>query len=967
MSDRRRNLFILLFIAVLAIASLGIAITTKARLGLDLRGGIELVYKATPAVGDGLVAPDDLNRAVEVMRKRIDPTGTREPEIQTTNQNQISIALPGFSDSQRAQDLVGRTARLYFYDWETNVIGPDGKPAPDDTEVTGGANPAGPGQGTEALSFYDAVIRGSKRAPTEQFKNRAHADTYYLLNDKTKQVVAGPSQVRDDLYSEEPAQAKKQRETTRVVKVPVGTTILQAVPPEDADGKPGKRPNRWYVLQDKVALQGADVKNPVQSQDELGSPAVSFEFTSKGREAFQETTRAIAIRGQEQAIGGTGAQHFAVALDNQLLTVPSIDPNEYPDGIDGRSGAQISGSLTLAGARDLADLLRTGALPVNLELISSSEVSATLGQKALDEAIVAGGIGFAVVAIFLLLFYRVLGLLAVIGLGVYSLFFYALVVAIPITLTLPGIAGLILTIGVAADANIVISERIKEEVRAGRSISAAIAAGYKRGLSAILDANAVTFTVAFILFTLATAGVKGFAFALGVGTLVSFLTAVIFTRAVLSTIGSTRMVAGRGALGAGARKSPRRFDFMGNSRLFFSMSGVILAIGAIVIGSNGVPLGDDFEGGTKISAQLERSATEAQIRQTLEAKGFDSLKIQRETGRDVPENTFQIRVGKLDPERTPVIREALDERFGVGEEYATNSVGPTFGKQIANTAILAIIASLLAISAYIWVRFEWKYAVPVLIALSHDILIVSGVYALIGAEVTSSTVAALLTILGYSLYDTIIVFDRIRENVPRMPRATYGQIVNQSMSEVLTRSLATSVCTLLPVTALYLFGGATLQDFALALIVGTFSGAYSSIFIASPVLVHWKEREPQWARRVKTVAAEHGGKVPAYADAPKKALKETGPTGPVRLSSDAPDTVSDEEFQEMVRELGVDGAAAAAAGTGLNRAQRREQARSSSTTPSSTPAADPDDPIAQRREAARRRREQRQNRTSEDS
>lgn len=966
MSDRRRNLYILLFIAVLSATSLGIALATKARLGLDLRGGIELVYKATPAVGDGLVAPDDLNRAVEVMRKRIDPTGTREPEIQTTNQNQISIALPGFSDSQRAQDLVGRTARLYFYDWETNVIGPDGQPAPDDPEVTGGTNPSGPGQGSDALTFYDAVIRGSKRTPTEQFKNRSHADTFYLVNDKTKKVVAGPSQVRDDLYSEEPAKAKQERATARVIKVPVGTTILQAVPPEDAKGNPGKRPDRWYVLQDKVALQGADVTNPVQSQDELGSPAVSFEFTDKGRKAFQDTTRAIAVRGQEQAIGGTGAQHFAVALDNQLLTVPSIDPNEYPDGIDGRSGAQISGSLTLASARDLADLLRTGALPVNLELISSSEVSATLGQKALDEAIVAGAIGFAVVALFLLLFYRVLGVLAVVGLGVYSLLFYALVVAIPITLTLPGIAGLILTIGVAADANIVISERIKEEVRAGRSISAAISAGYKRGLTAIIDANVVTFGVAFILFTLATAGVKGFAFALGVGTLVSFFTAVVFTQAVLGTIGTTRMVAGRGALGANSSKGPRRFDFMGNSRVFFSISGVILAIGAIVIGTNGVPLGDDFEGGTKISAQLERSATEAQIRDTLEARGFENLKIQRETGRDVPANTFQIRVGKLDPERAPVIREALDDRFGVGEDYATSSVGPTFGKQIANTALLAIIASLLAISAYIWVRFEWKYAVPVLIALSHDILIVSGVYALIGAEVTSSTVAALLTILGYSLYDTIIVFDRIRENVPRMPRATYGQIVNQSMSEVLTRSIATSVCTLLPVTALYLFGGATLQDFALALIIGTFSGAYSSIFIAAPVLVHWKEREPQWLRRVKTVAAEHGGKVPAYADAPKKALKDTGPTGPVRLSSDNPDTVSDEEFQEMVRELGVD--AATAATTGPNRAQRREQARTSSApAPSSSPDVDPNDPIAQRREAARRRREQRQNRTSEDS
>ncbi len=495
-----------------------------------------------------------------------------------------------------------------------------------------------------------------------------------------------------------------------------------------------------------------------------------------------------------------------------------------------------------------------------------------------------------------------------------------------------------LTIGVAADANIVIFERIKEELRSGRTISSAIKAGYRRGLTAIVDANVVTFVVAFILFTLATGGVKGFAFTLGVGTLVSFFTAVVFTQAVLGLVGSSRVFTSRAAFGAGqGAKPPRRFDFMGRSKVFFSLSGVILAIGAFAIGTNGVPLGNDFEGGTKIQAQLTKPATEDGLRTLLADKGFGNAKIQRVTGGEAEQNTFLITLQELDPKKAPQVRTALADRYGVGANYETNSVGPTFGKQIANTAIIAIIASLLVISAYIALRFEWKYAVPVLIALSHDILIVSGVYALIGAEVTSSTVAALLTILGYSLYDTIIVFDRIRENVPRMPRATYGQIVNQSMSEVLTRSLATSFCTLLPVTALYFLGGETLQDFALALIIGTFSGAYSSIFIAGPVLVHWKEREPLWKRRAKTVAAEHGGVVPSYADAPKTAAVEEAPAGPVRLSADQPDQVSEQEFQEMVRDLGIEPDPATAAQP--KRAQR----------PAATAEIDPNDPAAARR------------------
>ena len=209
------------------------------------------------------------------------------------------------------------------------------------------------------------------------------------------------------------------------------------------------------------------------------------------------------------------------------------------------------------------------------------------------------------------------------------------------------------------------------------------------------------------------------------------------------------------------------------------------------------------------------------------------------------------------------MREALDEEFGVDRaDFSSNSIGPTFGAQIARTALIAIIASLLLISLYIGLRFEFKFAVPVLIAAAHDILITGGVYALVGREVTTSTVAALLTILGYSLYDTIIVFDRIRENVPRMPRATFSQIVNRSMSEVLTRSLATSFSTLMPIGALLLFGGETLQDFAFALLVGVASGAYSSIFIGAPVLTLWKEREPVYVRRRKIQMEEHGGVVP---------------------------------------------------------------------------------------------------------
>jgi SecD/SecF fusion protein len=305
---------------------------------------------------------------------------------------------------------------------------------------------------------------------------------------------------------------------------------------------------------------------------------------------------------------------------------------------------------------------------------------------------------------------------------------------------------------------------------------------------------------------------------------------------------------------------------MGRSRWFFSFSGLILAAGAIAIATLGVNFGIDFESGTRITTPLEQHASVQDVRDTLGPLGYADAKIQEVDDPELGNNVVQIAVPQLEPAEVSKVEQALDDDFGVkSDDFSSNSIGPTFGEQIARTAIIAIIASLLLISIYIGFRFEWKFAVPILIALAHDLLITSGVYALTEREVTTSTVAALLTIMGYSLYDTIIVFDRIRENVPRMPRATFSQIANRSMSEVLTRSLATSATVLMPVGALLLFGGETLKDFAFALLVGVASGAYSSIFIATPVLVEWKEREQVYMRRRRVVMEQFGGIVPAFA------------------------------------------------------------------------------------------------------
>src|ERR1039458_7048523 len=669
MTDRRRNTFVLLIVAGLVVLSLlvevgipGVVKAKKTRLGLDLKGGVELTYQGRPTA-QAKVNAESLNRAIDIMRKRVDQLGVAEPEIQRTGSDEIDVALPNVSSSGRAEAQVGKTALLYFYDWEPNVIGPDGKPAPSESTVTGGANAA---SSISGLLEYQAVQRAAKR-PTILRKNDTTLQpgctpaqkegciygSWYLLDTKHEKMLCSgvgptcaPEETEANLYADNykpPAGSKP-----KAVRVNPGTIVVQARPVEGASGKVTvASPNSWYVLNDDPVLTGSDIKNPQESSEsESGTPDVTFGFTSHGQSVFQKVTKEIAQRGQEAQLPGVSKeaaqQHFAIVLDGQVITAPSIDYTKYPEGIDASTGSEISGGFTLTSAENLADELQSGALPIKLNLISQSQVSATLGKQALSQGLLAMVLGFAVVCLFLLTFYRVLGAIAIGGLVIYGIYYFALIKLIPITLTLPGIAGLILTIGIAADANIVIFERVKEEIRGGRSIISGIATGYKRGFAAIIDANVVTFMTAFILFALATAEVKGFAFTLGIGTLVSLFTAVLATQAALGTMGRSKLISHRWALGAERHGRGWTFDFMGASKWFFSLSGTILLIGALAIGGKGLNLGIDFKSGTRIQTAFVKSVNENQIREVMAEAGYPNAQVQKFTNQSVGGAGYQI-------------------------------------------------------------------------------------------------------------------------------------------------------------------------------------------------------------------------------------------------------------------------------------------------------------------------------------
>ena len=392
----------------------------------------------------------------------------------------------------------------------------------------------------------------------------------------------------------------------------------------------------------------------------------------------------------------------------------------------------------------------------------------------------------------------------------------------------------------------------------------AIATGYRKGIGTIIDANVIVLITAFILFVLSTAGVKGFAFTLGVGTIASLFTAVVFTQAFLGLFGRSGFMKSQAFLGGTVEERVRwHFDFMGLSKYFFSFSGVILLVAALSFATLGLTWGSTSSPAAASRRGWSRTRRSSRCAPLWTRPGIPDAEITEATSEELGANVIQIEAD-IEPEQVQQIQPALEADYGiVPDGFDSQSIGPTFGEQVARSAVYAIIFSLLVICAYVAFRFEPKYAVPVIIAVIHDILITGGVYSLSEREVTSGTVAAFLTILGYSLYDTVIVFDRIRENVPRLPRATFSQIVNRSMSEVLTRSLITGLSSVFLVSVLYIFGGATLQDFAFAMLVGIASGTYSSIFIAAPVLTAWKEREPAYRRRRERIE-EQMGTVPPF-------------------------------------------------------------------------------------------------------
>lgn len=729
-------------------------------------------------------ASDKIDEAVNILRNRIDRAGVGEPQISREGSTNILIEIPGVKDSVALLKLVGQTAQLQFRPVVNILTSSD------------------PGYATATVA--------------------ASADA------KDQQLTLGGSSTRD---------------TTKYVVGPVAV---------DGSGVSG----------------ASAVINP-----NTGAWSVNLDFKSDAAKQWTTFTGKLACNAS-----GSPTRDIAIVLDNVVQSAPAVATDVVCNTGITSGSTSITGVGDQTSAKNLALVLATGALPVKLTQSTVQSVSATLGKASLRAGLFAGALGLILVLIYVALYYRALGLQTWIGLFCFSALTYALVVLlgkfIGWNLTLAGIAGLIVSIGITTDSYIVFFERVKEEVHAGKTLRSSIDRGFKSALHTLLIADAVTFFAAVILFLLAVGSVKGFALTLGMATAldVALFLALTYPLAALlarsKTFSQGRLIGMKGALeGTGQKgllrkifRSEFSIDFIGKRKRWLAISGVLVAISvvALIPGIRGLHYGIDFRGGSIFKVPLTAKAvTVPSLKDALTKAGIPSPEVQIFTDNLPPHaKSATIQTESItNPDLQAKVVDALANATGApANQVSVDVVGSTWGSQITTKAIEGLIVFLIVVIIYMAIRLEAKMSGAGIIALLHDLAITAGIYAIVGFQVTPATVVAILTILGYSLYDTVVVFDKIKENVilPSNARKSYKQIANDAMNQTLMRSINTSLSTLIPVGSLlfigsFLLGADTLRDLALALFVGIASGTYSSIFVATPLLSIFKEKEPRYA------------------------------------------------------------------------------------------------------------------------
>ena len=598
----------------------------------------------------------------------------------------------------------------------------------------------------------------------------------------------------------------------------------------------------YFMLSDgSIVLDGSYVQD-AQVDTDGSYYKILLEFTPEGASLFEEGTRKAFNNEPEVTVEGMKSDEIAIVLDGAVITHPQVKT------VISGGKAEISGRFSKEQATTTAALIRGGALPVELKEIQSSVQSATIGANALDKSIIAGGIGIIIVFALMLLMYGLLGLVADIALVLYVIMFVWAMVAFDVVLTLPGIAALILSIGMAVDANVIIFSRIKEEICEGKSIRVAVDSGFKDAIVTVLDAQITTLIAAIVLYEVGTTTVKGFALTLMIGIVFSIFTAVIISQLFLSFLAGTERFCKNKYFGVNEDGTPKqfihkKFNFIKNRKIFYIASCAIIIIGLVCSIAFGMNYGIDFTGGTTIQVEMGEQVKISDVEDAIKSFDLDPSIIYAGEG-----NTqVQIKTIKAleNSERNEVFG-ALQEKFGLedGALIASEQFGPSVGDELKANAFKAVVIAAIGMLIYIIFRFKsWKYGFSAIVGVAHDVLMVLAFYAIFRYTVNNPFIAAILTLVGYSINDTIVIFDRIRYNKKLYAKNNNETNIDLSLNQTLNRTIMTSLTTLVVMVPLIVLVGGSISQFIIPLMVGVIVGCYSSIFVCAPLYYDMNKKD----------------------------------------------------------------------------------------------------------------------------
>ncbi len=736
----------LLALVVLSLSGFFV-LTSSPTLGLDLRGGAQIVLEAqdTDTVTADAEATD---RAIEVLRRRVDALGVSEPTLTRSGENRVIVELPGVTDPEEASEAIGRTAQLTFHE----VLGVEAAPPTEDAE----AEEADP-----------------------------ETDEQVITDERGEGIQIGPALMTGESVG-------------------------------DADGVLDPQTGRW---------------------------SVTIDFVADGPDTWRQMTADAAC-----FPSGDPQRRIAIVLDEEVISSPHVNES-VPCGVGIAGGTtEITGNFDAESSQELAALIKGGALPVPVEVIEQRVVGPTLGQAAIDASFQAAIIGIAITGLFILFIYRLLGFMAAIALACYALIAFGTLTALGATLTLPGLAGFVLAIGMAVDANVLVFERAREdyvdgEVKSGRK---AVQSGFKHALSAIADSNITTLIAAALLFFLASGPVRGFGVTLTIGVLSSLFSALVITRVLAEWAIDRGWVAQRDKLtGIGRHTSFRLWlrriqpNLMRHGRTFLAASVLVVIVAIAGIALRGLNLGIEFTGGRQLAIETTSPVNIDEARSAIADAGFPTAIVQESDDADV-----SVRTSPISDSEANDIEAAVGEVAGGAQTVRDELIGPSMGEELRRNALIALAVALAAQLAYLAIRFRWTFSTGAVAALFQNVVVVIGLFAWLGKPIDGIFLAALLTIIGYTVNDSVVVFDRIREEWRANPTGDFRLTSNSAVLNTLPRSVNTGLSTLFILIALLMLGGESLSDFALALVIGIAVGTYSSNFTATPIAVELEERWP---------------------------------------------------------------------------------------------------------------------------